>query len=268
MEALTDCPSSPLRMSFEKLKVQKKGLGFQNIAEAAQQAVHGAKPKARLGAPTLETRKAVKTEFTARYVQEQLESMDYWPCERWQWTFAHYLKLVASPCLHWISRVLEGQPDGPWSEGLQRCLDSLKGDFVGVEDTEQDVQSLVRFGAFLIRSHLSVSAHEGRLHEDILHLVRHGMPPIVTSVNLVLLSPTAMRPMIGESLHEDLARKVLATAAQLELPARAEPLETCLKRELVDHLSSKLKVAAAEQPLVSDEMAQKRSRTSEALEKL
>ena len=144
--------------------------------------------------------------------------------------------LAASPCLQWISRVLEWQPDCPWSDGLQRCADSLQEDFVGVEDSEQDVHALAKFGIFLIQSHLGVDAYEGRLIDDILHLVRHGMPAIVTTVNLVLLSPTAMRPLIGKALHDDLARAILATAAQLELPARAEPLESSLKRELVGHL--------------------------------
>ena len=57
-----------------------------------------------------------------------------------------------------------------------------------------------------------------------------------------------MRPLIGQTLHGDLARAILATATQLELPARAEPLESSLKRELVGHLSSKLVHADTEQP--------------------
>ena len=96
-------------------------------------------------------------------------------------------------------------------------------------------------------------------------LVRHGMPAIVTTVNLVLLSHTVMRPLIGHALHGDLARAILATATQLELPARAEPLESSLKRELVGHLSSKLAHVDAEQPLISDAMVAKRSRTAESI---
>ena len=146
MDALSDCPSSALRMSFEKVKARKWKLGFLSTADAAQQAVHGARLVPRSGRPTLEAGKAVKFDFSTPYVQGQLESMDIWPCERYQWTFAHYLRLVASPCLHWISRVLAGQPDCPWSDGLQRCLDSLQGDFVGVEDNEQDVQAFATLG--------------------------------------------------------------------------------------------------------------------------
>ena len=137
---------------------------------------------------------------------------------------------------------------------------------MGVDDDEQDVQALATFGIFLIRTHLSVDAHVGRLLDDILHLVRRGMPAIATTVNLVLLSPTAMRPLIGKTLHDDLARAILATTTRLELPARIESLESSLKRELVGHRSSQLSHSVPAQPLVSDAMVLKKSRTSESLE--
>ena len=119
---------------------------------------------------------------------------------------------------------------------------------MGVDDNEQDVQALAKFGIFLIQFHMSVDAHEGRLRDDILHLVRLGMPAAVTTMNLLSLSPTVMRPLLGQTLHDDLARAILATATQLELPARAEPLGSSLKRELVGHLSSKLVHVDAERP--------------------
>ena len=133
-------------MSFEQLKSMvgkgKHKLSFSNIAHAAQQAVHGTAVVVRKGRPPLSLTKVVKFEFDEKYVQLHLEAMYVWPCDRFQWTFAHYMWLVASPCLEWISLVLQGQSICPWSDGLQRCLASLQEDFVGVDDDEQDVHSL------------------------------------------------------------------------------------------------------------------------------
>ena len=178
--------------------------------------------------------------FHNRSVAASLAALDAWPLDSAEcYTFAHYLWVVAWPCVAWIGQALGDGAACPWHARLQFSCELLRHDFVGFDDEgqEMDVQELAAFLATLLDAHLQVVVSVEMLSVVLLPLLRRGLPAEATSAYLVLLSGDVMSPLIGLTLSDLLRIRLLACASHLEPPPPLVPLECSLKHELVGLLT-------------------------------
>ena len=152
------------------------------------------------------------------------------------WTFAHFLWSLIAPCVKWAES--EHRALSPWTPAHDHCLHILAEDFIGVDvdSVVEDEMMLADHGSLLLSTHLDIDMPADVLLSTLKPLWDDGLPQTSMAVSLVLMSQKAMAPLIGDALHAELLRCLLASATGLQKPAPVEPLEAALKRELVGHL--------------------------------
>ena len=184
-----------------------------------------------------------------------------------QYTYAHFLWAICSPCVDWIDHTINNDTDTPWTREatVDMCAKLLAPDFAcDTEASDETLEDMAEFFQFTVQVHLGITIPLDKISYVLGPLVHAGLPTNKMGVYLALMADV-VATFVGTCLHDKLKCTLLAIAANIQEPTPTTPLVDRLTSELVSLLADKHKrnVVWESAPLVQDayETPLKRRRT-------
>ena len=184
-----------------------------------------------------------------------------------QYTYAHFLWAICSPCVDWIDHTINNDTDTPWTREatVDMCAKLLAPDFAcDTEASDETLEDMTEFFQFTVQVHLGITIPLDKISYVLGPLVHAGLPTNKMGVYLALMADV-VATFVGTCLHDKLKCTLLAIAANIQEPTPTTPLVDRLTSELVSLLADKHKrnVVWESAPLVQDayETPLKRRRT-------